>query len=53
MNDSNRTLRFSRSAKEAYGHDIQFEDSNKADIYVFVMCLCCLFFILGFLTGGM
>lgn len=28
MNDSNWTLRFPRTAREAYGHDIKFDDEH-------------------------
>ena len=53
MNNSNWTLRFSRSAKDAYGHYIEFEDRSKADRVVFMVCLFALGFVLGIVVGGM
>lgn len=46
MKDSNQTLRWNRSAREAYGHDIDFSDHNP-DIPVWYVTL----FVLGFITG--
>lgn len=49
MKDSNYTLRFNRSAREAYGHDIQFSERHRGDIFV----LCIAFFIFGFIAGAL
>ena len=48
--DSNYTLRFNRSAREAYGHDIQFYDSQ--DRMVFIACAIGAAFLLGLFFGG-
>lgn len=47
MNDANRTLRFSRTAKEAFGHDIRFDADRPADKLVG----WCMIFAYGFLAG--
>ncbi len=48
MNDSNRTLRFSRSSREAFGHQISFQpDHHWAEPYLWVL----VFFVLGVLVG--
>lgn len=52
-NDSNRTLRFSRTAKEAFGHDIRFDDGTKDDRFVGIVAALCVAFLLGYLVGGM
>ena len=50
MNDSNWSLRFSRSAREAYGHDVQFE--SDPDKPVWTVAICALGFVLGFIVFG-
>jgi hypothetical protein len=50
MRDSNWTLRFNRSAREAYGHDIVLDDDHDsivAWVFVFVWG-----FIIGFVSGA-
>lgn len=46
--DSNHTLKFPRTAREAYGHDIDFDDYHRGDTWVGYG----FFFIVGFLLGG-
>lgn len=52
MNNSNYSLRFSRSAREAYGHDVQFHDANKLDRCVFTAALIGAAFVIGMMIGG-
>ena len=51
MKDSNYTLRFNRSAREAYGHDIDFHDHHP-DTPVWYVTLFILGFLLGMLVFG-
>lgn len=53
MNDSNQTLRFSRTSREAFGHWVSFSDRNKMDKFVFVACAICAAFVIGMFVGGM
>lgn len=46
MIDSNRTLRFNRTAKETYGYDVSFEEDKSPLIIVGALS-----FIFGFLVG--
>lgn len=52
MNNSNFSLRFSRSAREAYGHDVRFSDGAKMDRMVGIVCAICAAFVLGMMIGG-
>lgn len=47
MKDSNWTLRWNRSSRDAYGHWIEFEDASKKDRYVFYIALVALGMIIG------
>lgn len=47
MNDANRTLRFSRTAKEAFGHEVEFTEDRPADKLIGWF----LIFAYGFLAG--
>lgn len=49
MSRSNWNLRFDRTAREAYGHDIDFDD-NIGDRFVFVISIFAVGFILGLLA---
>lgn len=49
MNDSNRSLRFSRSSREAYGYQIRFERENTKDIVAFIVSI----FLLGVILGSL
>jgi hypothetical protein len=49
MHDSNWTLRWNRTSKEAYGHDVEFDSSyNEFDKWVGWIMI----FIFGFLVGA-
>ena len=48
MTNSNQTLRFPRSAREAYGHDIDFGDHHRGDRWVGYVAI----FIAGLMIGG-
>jgi hypothetical protein len=50
MKDSNYTLRFHRTAREAYGHDINF--SEHGDRLVGWVALFCAGVLVGLLLGG-
>ena len=50
--DSNYTLRFNRSAREAYGHDVQFSDADKWDRRVLLVAIFCGSFVVGLMVGG-
>jgi hypothetical protein len=50
MKDSNETLRFHRTAREAYGHDIQFD--NEGDKWVGRAALFIAGLLVGLLIGG-
>jgi hypothetical protein len=52
MNNSNFSLRFSRSAREAYGHNIQFVDGNRKDKIVGIVCAILAAFVVGMMIGG-
>jgi hypothetical protein len=52
MNNSNFSLRFSRSAREAYGHDVQFHNANQLDRRVFTVCAIGAAFLAGLMIGG-
>ena len=49
--NSNYTLKFPRSYREATGSDCQFEHKNP-DRMVFMACLVCAAFLLGLMIGG-
>lgn len=49
--DSNYTLRFPRTARQAFGHDVHFDDANP-DRHVGMAVLVCCAFVLGLLIGG-
>jgi len=50
MNDSNRTLKFSRTSKEAFGHFVKFEASHHwAEPWLWALSI----FVIGFLIGAM
>ncbi len=53
MNNSNFSLRFSRSAREAYGHDVSFHDHSKMDRIVFIACAIGAAFVIGLMVGGL
>lgn len=48
--DSNYTLRFNRSAREAYGHDIEFK--RDPDRPVWIITLLGIAFMVGMMVGG-
>lgn len=48
MADSNYTLRFNRSAREAYGHDIQFTPDHSTGDWVVGLVVA---FAFGFITA--
>lgn len=47
MTDSNFSLRFNRTAREAYGHSIEFNQRYIGDQVVFAIAA----FVAGLLTG--
>jgi cytochrome c-type biogenesis protein CcmH/NrfF len=48
MNNSNQTLKFSRSSREAYGHQVSFEPEHHwAEPYLWAACLIGLGFMAG------
>jgi hypothetical protein len=53
MNNSNYSLRFSRSAREAYGHEVSFHDHSKMDRIVSIVCAVCAAFLIGMMIGGL
>lgn len=51
--DSNRTLRFPRTAREAFGHSLEFESpSKRTEAAIFLIAAFAAGFLLGFFTGG-
>lgn len=52
MIDSNYTLRINRTAKQAFGHDAQFDDANRMDNLVGAVCLVGFGVILGLMLAG-
>mgnify|MGYP001367787188 CR=1 FL=1 len=52
MNNSNYSLRFSRSAREAYGHDVQFHDASNWDRRIFAAAVVGAAFVIGLMIGG-
>jgi hypothetical protein len=52
MNNSNYSLRFSRTAREAYGHEISFHDQSKMDRAVLIVCAVLGAFVVGMMVGG-
>lgn len=52
MNNSNYTLRFPRTSREAYGHDVQFVDGNRKDKIVGIVCSILGAFVVGMMIGG-
>ncbi len=53
MNDANRTLRFSRTSREAFGHQARFEENRDADKYVLLVAVIAIAFVLGFIAGSL
>jgi len=51
MNNSNQTLRFPRSYREATGQDAHFEKRDP-DRIVFVLCMVMAVFVAGMMVGG-
>ena len=55
MPDSNYTLRWNRTARQAYGHDVDFHGSESEytdfDRFVFFVMVFALGFILGVLVS--
>lgn len=51
MSDSNYTLRWNRSAREAYGHDIEFDRTDPDRIVGWAFALGAAF-LLGVILGG-
>lgn len=50
MNDSNRTLRFNRTSREAFGHWAKFQpDHHPAEPWLWAVAI----FVIGFLIGVM
>lgn len=48
MEDSNRTLKFPRTARQVYGHDIKFDHPvDKWEVIVAALAL----FVLGIMVG--
>lgn len=50
--NSNQTLRFPRTSREAFGHWASFSDRNKMDRIVFIVCVFCAGFVFGMMVGG-
>lgn len=51
MNNSNYTLRFSRTAREAFGHDVTFDDDRHARFGL--LAIVALAFALGVMVGAL
>lgn len=51
--DSNYSLRFHRTSREAFGHDAKFHDADRSDRIVFFVCALCAAFLVGMIVGGM
>ena len=49
MRDSNWTLRWNRTSKEAFGHDVDFHDSSYNEFDKFVWWIT--IFAIGFIAG--
>jgi hypothetical protein len=49
--NSNFTLRFPRTSREAYGYQINFHKADP-DRYVFIACLIGAAFLIGMMVGG-
>jgi hypothetical protein len=47
MIDSNRTMKFNRTARESYGHSIEFNEVHFGDRAVGIVAI----FVAGFLLG--
>lgn len=52
MNNSNHTLRFSRTYREATGMNANFDDAVNWDRVVGVVGVIALAFVVGMLVGG-
>jgi hypothetical protein len=50
MRDSNWSLRWNRTAREAFGHDVDFHDSSYSEFDKWVGWI--FIFIFGFLVGA-
>lgn len=53
MNDSNHTLRFARTYREATGQEAIFEDASRMDRLVGYIVALAVAFALGLIVGGM
>lgn len=51
--NSNQTLRFQRTSREAFGHWASFSNRNKMDKMVFVACAIGAAFVIGMIVGGL
>lgn len=52
MNNSNYTLRFSRTSREAFGHQVDFHDGLDWDRIVGIVGVIALAFVVGLIVGG-
>lgn len=50
-NDSNYTLRFSRTAREEFGHDIRFDEPHRGDKAVAIVAAIAAAFVTGMVVG--
>lgn len=53
MNDSNQSLRFARTYREATGMDAVFDDRDKWDRRVGMMVAVAVAFVIGLIVGSM
>lgn len=51
MNNSNQTLKFSRTSREAYGYQVHFIDTQARDTTILVGVVLAFLFVLGFVLG--
>ena len=52
MNNSNYSLRFSRTAREAFGHSLEFnEPVRRIEAWIFGVAIFATGFLLGYLVG--
>ena len=51
--NSNYSLKFPRSSKEVYGAWATFNDPNRMDRIVFIVCAVLCAFVIGLMIGGL
>lgn len=51
--NSNYTLRFPRTSREVYGHEVSFHDADRRDRMVFIACAIGAAFVIGMMIGGL